>query len=387
MSLKHLNNRQTPTIFGKDLSVDGTTTITGDLNVNGVINGTQSANLTGNNVWTGTNEFAIFRPTCSIVTGGTFTGVNSTTLNGAITDFGICAGGNNFDGENTFLNAVTTDNLTPVNATDATTCKYVSDTWTSLTSGVLSANNTWSGASNNFSVSLPTFPEPVLANQAATKNSTDNAMASLAAGAYTTQTIFGTSNLNLSNSYAVNFQLIGGGGGSTSSSGSVSTSSGVSGSASSQASIIILTASGATIGNPLANFNISTGVGGSGGAASGSAGSGNGTASVLSVTPLVGSGLSTATISILSAAPGNGIQGVSPGQNGTTIGGVWTNAVNTNVVSPYGSSNGQNGGQGQTFTPSQFWGYSSYGFGARGKASANGTAGTKGVIVYTSYLA
>lgn len=384
MSLKHLNNRQTPTIFGKDLNVDGTTTITGDLNVGGVINGIQTANLSGDNAWTGTNEFALFRPTCSLQGVSSATGVNATNLGEAITDFGICAGGNTFSGENTFLNSVTTDNLTPVNGTDATTCKYVTDTWASLTSGILSSNNVWSGASNNFSVSLPTFPEPGGANEAATKNWTDTAMGNLAAGAYTTQTFFGTGNLNLSNSYAVNFQLIGGGGGSTSSSGGTIGTSGVSGSAAAQASILILTGSGATIGNPIVNFNYSTGVGGNGG--NNSSGATNGTQTLLSVTPIAGNGLSTATISILSAAPGNG-SNTTPGQPGTTTGGVWTNSVNTNVVTPYGASNGQNGIQGQTSMPTQFWGYYTYGFGAQGKAYTNGTAGNKGVGVYTSYLA
>jgi len=53
MSLKHIENRRDPTIFGADLNVFlGDVTVNGDLTVLGTINGNSAQGQNGNNTWT-----------------------------------------------------------------------------------------------------------------------------------------------------------------------------------------------------------------------------------------------------------------------------------------------------------------------------------------------
>lgn len=390
MSLKHLQNRQTPTIFGRDLNVLlNDTIINGDLDIQGNINGTSSQGQNTNNTWTGTNDFSVERPTCPIDSVGLQDGVNNTFLNEFITASSAIKKGSNWTGENTFADPLTLNSsITPVNATDAATGKYIQDSWTAKNSAFLTANNTWTN-SNTFNV-LPLVQEPNADTEIATKNYTDTAISNVAVG----DTLTTYSQISLANAtwgttaLATSVQIIGGGGGSTSSVGTcVCSSAGVSGGSGSQASILLLTKTiDPLVGSNYAlGYSITTGGGGGGGVGCGvGAGSGGGSPSYLYVTPDATKGLNGTQYNLLKTNGGGGFGSGYCGQAGNTSGGTYSN-INPLVLTPFMSSNGRGGSQCAGNIP-QSYGINNFGWGARGSTCTNGSAGGAGGYGLTLFV-
>lgn len=387
MSLKHIQQRQTQTIFGKDLNVlIGDTFINGNLDIQGTINGTSSQGQNTDNTWTGTNEFSVNRPSCPVDSVGLQDGVNKTFLDEFITDSGICRQGATWTGTNIFNFPLTLNtSITPVNATDAVAGKYIQDSWNAENGSYLSSNNTWT-ANNTFSL-LPQVIDPTTDTMIATKNYTDAQVANVASG----DTLTTASQVNLANAdlgataIAVEVQIIGGGGGSTSSVGTCECSSaGVSGGSGSQASIIVLTNEIGMTSSYGLGYSISNGVGGSGGVGCGTnAGSGNGGSTTLTISPNIAKGLNPASYNLLRANGGGGFGGTC-GQPGTAVGGTYS-TLNPAVFAPFSSSNGTNGTQCAQSIP-QYYGINTFGWGGRGAGCANGGLGYSGGYGLTSYL-
>jgi len=388
MSLKHIQQKQSQTTFGGDLSVlIADTYINGDLDIQGSINGTSSQGQNSNNIWTGTNTYSVFRPTSSLPSVGLQDGVNQTFLDNTITDEGIINAGATWSGVNTFTNDIGITDITgliptyipPVNPTDAVCGKYIADSWTAEGLSYLSSNNTWSGT-NTFNV-LPICLDPLVATSIATKNYTDNTITSITQGKASTT----ASQLAIVGAdwglgcLAVSLQIIGGGAGSTSSVGTCECSSaGVSGASASQASIILLTnsiAGGGTNNNGL--FDISVGYGGKAGVGCGTdSGSGSGGATNLFVTPKPALGYNPAQVNILRTNGGNGFGTATCGQAGNPSAGLYS-TINPSVVAPFSYSNGKGGSQCAGLIP-QYYGINQYGWGARGAGCTNGSLGGNG---------
>jgi len=388
MSLKHIQQRRTQTTFGSDLSVPiADTFINGDLDIQGLINGTSSQGQNTNNIWTGTNTYSVYRPASSLPSVGLQDGVSQSFLDTTITDEGIINAGATWSGVNTFNFPIVITDITgstptyipPVNPTDAVCGKYVADSWTAKGSAFLSSNNTWTG-SNTFNV-LPTCLDPLVSTSIATKNYTDTTITAITQGKAQTT----TSNIAITQAdwglgnLAVAVQIIGGGGGSTSSVGTCECSSaGVSGGSASQASIILLTNSilgGGTNNNFL--FDVAVGGGGKAGTGCGTnAGSGNGGATNLYATPKASLGFNPLQVNILRANAGGGNGGLYCGDAGSTAGGTYSN-INPLVVSPFSSSNGRGGSQCAGNIP-QYYGINTLGWGARGAGCVQGTLGGVG---------
>ena len=395
MSLQHIQQRRAPITFGSDLSVlIGDTFINGDLDIQGLINGTSSQGQNQNNIWTGTNTYSTFRPTSSLPSVGLQDGVNETFLETTITDEGIINAGATWSGVNTFnLPIVITDitgstptYIPPVNPTDAVCGKYVADSWTAKGSSYLTSNNIWSG-SNSYS-KLPTCLDPLADTSIATKNYSDTTITAITQG----RAITTASNLAIVGAdwglgnLAVAVQIIGGGGGSTSAVGNCTCSSaGVSGGSGSQASLIVLTntiAGGGTNNSFL--FDLAVGGGGKAGTGCGTtSGSGNGGATNLYTTPKASLGFNPAQVNILRANGGTGNGNLSCGEAGTTSGGTYS-AINPLVVSAFSSSNGRGGSQCAGNIP-QYYGINNMGWGSRGASCVAGTLGQIGGYGLTFY--
>jgi hypothetical protein len=384
MSLKHIQQRREPITFGSSLSIPFKDTfINGDLDIQGLINGTSSQGQNQNNTWTGTNTYSVYRPTSSLPSVGLQEGVSKSILDTTITEAGIINAGATWTGVNSFgfpINMISGNTpvyIPPVNATDAVCGQYIADSWTAKGSLNLTANNTWTGT-NTFNV-LPNCLEPLVDTSIATKNYTDTTITSITQGKASTITStillqsqdWGASNI------AVSVQIVGGGGGSTSSVGTcVCSSAGVSGGSGSQASIVLLTdyISGGVGGQGL--FDLVVGGGGGGGVGCGvGSGSGGGGATNLYVTPKVGSGYNPAQVNIIRANGGGGFGGTC-GQAGNSAGGTFS-TINPLVVAPYSSSNGRGGSQCGGSIP-QYYGVNTLGWGARGASCVNGSAGGAG---------
>jgi hypothetical protein len=384
MSLKHIQQRGEPITFGSDLSVlIDDTYINGDLDIQGLINGTSSQGQNQNNTWTGTNTYSVYRPVSSLQSVGLQDGVNKTLLDTTITDEGIINAGANWSGVNSFgfpigmISGNTPIYIPPVNATDAVCGQYIADSWTTKGSLNLTTNNTWTG-SNTFNV-LPTCLDPLVDTSIATKNYTDTTITSITQGKASTITStlllqsqdWGASNI------AVSVQIVGGGGGSTSSVGTcVCSSAGVSGGSGSQASIILLTDTIAGGFGGAGLFDLVVGGGGKAGSGCGTnASSGGGSATNLYVTPKVGLGYNPSQVNIIRANAGGGFGGYC-GQAGSSAGGTFS-TINPLVVAPFASSNGRGGVQCGGSIP-QYYGVNTLGWGARGASCANGSAGGAG---------
>ena len=389
MSLKHISNRRQITIFGKDLNVlIGDTTINGNLDIQGNINGTSSQGQNQNNNWTGTNEYSVERPTCPIDSVGLQDGVNKTFLDTFITDSGVIKKGSNWTGANTFQLPLTLNSsITPVNATDAATGKYIGDSWTAKNSGFLTGNNTWTNT-NTFNV-LPLVQDPTADTEIASKNYTDTQIANVASG----DTITTYSQTSLANAtwgttaLATSIQIIGGGGGSTSAVGTcVCSSAGVSGGSGSQASMVILTKTIDPLvgGNCALVYSITTGGGGGAGSGCGvGSGAGGGNPSYLYITPDATKGLNGTQYNLLKTNGGGGFGGYC-GEPGTAGAGTYSN-INPLVLAPFCYSNGRSGSQCAGSIP-QYYGINTFGWGARGASCANGASGSAGGYGLTLYV-
>jgi len=383
MSLSHIQNRREPTIFGATLNVpDSDTTINGDLVVDGTINGKSSQGQNLNNIWTGTNEFSVYRPTCVPTTGVGFSGVNFGLEQDTIIADSIINQGADFTGANTFTQSVVFPNVptpVPVNATDGVPTSYFNGIWATQQQGFLGANNTWTN-SNTFS-KLPTVLDPVANTEVATKNYTDTAISTVVIGKTNTITsqVAITSD-TFSTALACSIQLIGAGGGSTSGNGADCSTAGSAGASGSAGSLIILTK--AIGGVPLGQWSISIGTGGAG-ASCGDAQSGNGAPTNLSVVPVAGQGLNPASVNVLRANGGGGVNAPC-GQGGTSGGGTYS-AINPLVTDPLCASSGVNGTQCASATP-QYTGINTYGWGNRSGVSKNGGPGVNGGYGITKYL-
>jgi hypothetical protein len=399
MSLKHIQQSSIPFVFGKDLDVPiADTYINGDLDIQGLINGTSSQGQNTNNTWTGTNEYSVYRPTSSLSSVGAQDGVNQTFLDTTITNEGIINQGSNWTGTNDFsaggVNYIVDATgayvyIPPVANTDAVQGKYVADSWNAKNASYLTSNNTWTGT-NTFSV-LPLVIEPVSNTDVVSKNYCDTTISSITQGRATsvisqittppaTPVDWGATAL------AVQLQIIGAGGGSTSSVGSCTCSSaGVSGGSGSQASLVILTNSitgGGT--NHFGLFEVSVGYGGKAGTGCGTeSGSGSGGSTNLFVTPTGGSGFNPARVNTLRANGGNGNANLSCGTAGTVSGGTYS-AILPAVIAPFASSNGRSGTQCAGAIP-QYYGINTIGWGARASSCTSGILGNNGGFCLTSF--
>lgn len=384
MSLSHIQNRRGETIWGADLNVlIDDITITGDLIVNGTINGNSSQGQNGNNIWTGTNEFSVYRPSCTPTNAVGFSGVNFELEQTTIEADSIINQGANFTGENSFGLPVLFPNLpipVPVNATDGVTTSYVTTAFIAQQQSFLSANNAWTNT-NTFSI-LPTCLDPVLDAQVATKNYVDSQLASVVVGKSNTITSqVSIVNDTFSTALACSIQLIGAGGGSTSGIGADCTSAGVAGASGSSASLIVLTK--ALGGVPLGQWSVSIGVGGAGAGCGSSGGSGNGGPTNLSIIPVGGQGLNPATVNVFRANGGGGCP-KSCGTSGVSGGGTYS-AINPLVTEPICASSGTGGVQCGP-TTSQYTGINTYGWGNRSGVAKNGGPGVNGGYGITKYL-
>jgi len=382
MSLKHIQNRRDPTIFGANLNVLlGDVTINGDLDIQGLINGNSDQGQNENNIWTGTNEWSVVRPQTTPTTGVGFSGVNLSLEQSQMIAESVINQGSTWTGANTFASNITMAPLipTPVNATDAVPCSYVKSQASVQNTSYLASNNTWSGV-NTFDL-LPVCLDPVADTEIATKGFTDTALANLIEGGTSTQ----RTQLNLAPTVFTNvataFTIIGAGGGSTS--GYTNTSLGYAGGSGAMSGLLVLTK--AIGGASKGAFQISVGVGGTPGIGSTppASYSGAGASTILSVIPVPGSGLNPATVQVLTAGGGGGNTS-SNGQLGpNSVGGVYTNAPW--VLSPWMAGSGTVGTQGSG-TTRQYIGIEQYGWGGQAFNLGDGSQGFRGGYGITNYL-
>ena len=380
MSLKHIENRRDPTIFGADLNVlIGDVIINGDLTVNGLINGKSDQGQNENNVWTGTNEWSVFRPQTTPTTGVGFSGVNLGLEQSKIIADSIVNQGATWTGANTFTNNITDTVLTPVNATDAVPCAYVKSQASTQNGSYLATNNTWTGT-NNFNF-LPTCIDPVADAEIATKNYTDTTIATLSVGGTTTERRQTNLVPTVWNDAAVCVSVIGGGGGSTF--GISTTAGGYAGGAGAMGTLLLLTS--VLGGVSKGTWSISVGVGGTAGIGTTppASYSGSGASTILSLTPVGGNGLNPDTVQVLSAGGGGGNTN-SNGQLGNpSLGGVYTNSLYTQ--SPWSSASGAIGTY-NSRSGRQWAGIEDFGWGANALTTGDGSNGFRGGFGITNYL-
>ena len=392
MSLAHIQNRTEPTIFGKNLNVlNGTTTINGNVIVNGTINGTSSQGQNDNNVWTGTNTYSVHRPTCSISSVNNDDAVNEDNLASLLSSNSIINKTATWTGLNTFSQNVnvSASALSPSSATDAVTGNYLTSALDTRYNSIKTGNNVWTGT-NTFTNSIPTRnTNEFSATSAVTKFYVDGSIRDFTTGNATSSVSQSPlTNYDFGTQFLVHqLQIIGGGGGSTSSSSNTSNFAGVSGGCGVTATIFLLTYSPLAVSQGLATnlgrFDLYVGGGGLAGIGCGtSAPSGNGSASVLSAGSTSGTGLSPNNYQIMRANGGFGFNGTC-GQSGSTTQATYSN-VNSNMIAPYSKCNGRTGTQngGEIY---QYAGYDKYGAGAPGLTSANGVQGYTGGYTLTSY--
>jgi len=383
MSLNHLRNRRDATIFGADLNVLlGDVTITGNVVVDGIINGKSDQGQNENNIWTGTNDFSVKRPACIPVTGVGFSGVNSALEQTTIIADSIINQGADFTGANTFTSPILVPPPVPipVNATDGITTSYITTEFITKQQSFLSANNTWTD-SNTFSI-LPVVLDPVANTQVATKNYVDSQLATVVQGrTSTTISQNALTNETFSTGLACSIQLIGAGGGSTSGNGANCSSAGVAGASGSACSLVILNkALGGVSGG---QWSISIGTGGAGALCGDVNGSQNGGPTNLSVVPVAGNGLNPASVNVVRANGGGGCPELC-GTPGVSGGGTYS-AINPLVVAPLCASSGVGGIQCGA-SPPQYTGINTYGAGNRSGISLQGGPGVNGGYGITTYL-
>ncbi len=386
MSLNHIKNRRDPTIFGADLNVLlGDVTINGDLTVLGTINGNSAQGQNGNNTWTGTNEWSVFRPQTSISFGVGFQGVNLVQSQNQLSTQGITNAGATWTGTNTFTNPFTVQGGTfpvPVAGTDAVQIINAQDIMKTKKNSYLSANQTWTNT-NTFQV-LPICIDPVLGPEIATKNYVDTTTAAVVVGK--SQTIVSQDNFtdNFATSLAVQVQCIGGGGGSTSGFDNSTGSIGWAGGGGSTGSLLVLNR--AIGGVSQATWLVNPGAGGTAGIGTTppDAYSGSGGSTFITVVPP--SSLSAAAVTLFGAAGGSGNQGFSGDTStGPSLGGVYTNALNTLVTSPLCSASGNEGTFGG-YGGTQSSGLQSFGSGGSAASNGNGVQGSRGGYGITKYI-
>lgn len=382
MSLKHIQNRRDPTIFGADLNVLlGDVTINGNLDIQGLINGNSDQGQNENNIWTGTNEWSVSRPQTTPTTGVGFSGVNLSLEQSTMITKSVINQGATWTGANSFGSNISMVPLipTPANATDAVPCSFVKSSAAIQNTSYLASANTWTGV-NTFDF-LPVCLDPVADTEIATKGFTDIALATLIEGG--TSTVRTQINLvpTVFTDVAVGITIIAGGGGSTS--GYSNTTGGYAGGSGAMSSLLVLTK--AIGGASKGSFDISVGVGGTPGIGTTppASYSGAGQPSVLSVTPVGGSGLNPATVQVLTAGGGGGNTN-SNGQVGNpSEPGVYTNTPY--IVAPWMSSSGYPGTQ-FAGPARQYLGIDQYGWGASAFNTGDGSPGFRGGYGITNYL-
>lgn len=380
MSLSHIENRRDPTDFGADLNVLlGDITINGDLTVNGLINGNSAQGQNTNNVFTGTNEWSVYRPETNSTTGVGFSGVNLTQANANVVTDNVCNQGATWTGSNTFtqpVNTIQSPYVTPVGQEAVIGATLYSDANT-LNESYLTSANTWTNT-NTFQV-LPICLDPVLGPEIATKSYVDVTTLTVQPD---TVTVKGQNTLTQTFSdLAIQAMLIGGGGGSTS--GTSTSTLGWAGGAGATASILVLNQ--AIGGAPLASLSFVSGAGGNSGqgTAPPQAYSTNGSATQLSLTPLNGSGLAPfAPTPILSVAGGSGNLGFAGDTStGVSLGGIYTNTLP--VVQPLCFANGGSGQLGGN-QARQSSGVDAFGWGGSA-TSLSGQNGNQGGYSFTRF--
>ena len=393
MSLSHIQNRTESTTFGKNLNVlNASTTINGNVVVNGTINGTSSQGQNDNNIWTGTNTYSVQRPTCSISPVNNSDAVNENNLISSFSSNSIINKNATWTGSNTFTQNVNcASNLNPSSSTDAVTGNYLISSLDARASSIPSSNNTWTGT-NTFTNYIPARNiDESNSNSAVTKQYVDTKLTSTAIGnAVSSASQTSLSSYNFGTQYlAHQIQFIGAGGGSTSgASGDCSPNyAGVSGGCGVSATLFVLMysplAASQGLATNLGRFSIDVGVGGTAGVGCGpDSSSGNGRSSILYGVAISGVGLSPSTHQIVKSNGGFGFTGTC-GQAGTTQQATYSN-VNSNMVSPYSKCDGRQGTQngGEIY---QYAGYNKYGAGAAGLKCSNGIQGYNGGYILTSY--
>jgi len=388
MSLKHIENRRDPTIFGADLNVFlGDVTVNGDLTVLGTINGNSAQGQNGNNIWTGTNEWSVYRPQTSITFGAGFNGVNLVQSQNQLATQGITNTGATWTGTNTFVNPFTVQggvSPVPVAGTDGVQVINAQDIMTTKKASFLTANQTWTNA-NVFEV-LPICIDPVLGAEIATKNYVDTTTAAVVVGKSQTVVSQATLTDTFATSLAVQVQCIGGGGGSTSGFDRANGSVGWAGGGGATGSLLILNR--AIGGVSQATWGIVSGAGGTPGIGTTppDAYSGAGSFTVLNLQPTAASLGITPPFNVFGAAGGSGNTGFAGDTStGPSLGGIYTNILNTIVTSPLCSASGNEGtlgGQGGT----QSSGINLFGTGGSAETNGNGFQGRLGGYCITKYI-
>ena len=386
MSLKHIESRRDPTVFGADLNVlIGDVTINGDLTVLGLINGDSAQGQNSNNVWTGTNEWSVDRPQTTPTTGQGFSGINLIQSQNRLAFQGITNAGATWTGTNTFVNQFSCEggtNPTPVAGTDGVQVINAQNAANAKKASFLTANQTWTGI-NVFEV-LPICIDPLLGPEIATKNYVDTTTAAVVVGK--AQTVVSQANLTdtFATSLAVQVQCIGGGGGSTSGYDRANGSVGWAGGGGATGSLLILNR--AIGGASQATWLVNPGEGGAAGVGTTppDAYSGSGGPTFIAVVPPAP--LGTASITIFGAAGGSGNQGFSGDTStGPSLGGVYTNSLNTIVSSPLSSASGNEGTLGGT-GGTQSSGLQLFGTGGSAETNGNGFQGRRGGYGITKYI-
>jgi hypothetical protein len=386
MSLKHIENRREPTVFGADLNVLlGDMTINGDLDVIGLINGKSSQGQNQNNQWTGTNEWSVDRPQTVPTTGVGDSGISVAQKELSLVANSIINQGATWTGTNDFPLGLKVEPIIPipVNGNDAIPLQYVKNRANQQVQDYFTEDNTWTSG-NTFQI-LPLCIEPVADTEIATKNYVDTSCLNLVAGrSYTTAGV-GVEISEFSNALALNIQLIGGGGGSTSGYNPDTGGSGYAGGAGSAVSLLVLNK---VIGGlPQGTWTITSGLAGTAGIGTTlpQAASGAGGNSLLFVQPNNGSGLNEFEIQVLRAAAGQGNQAFNGNAGNPSAGGIYT-PVNGYVALPWAQSSGQSGQFAGSRTR-QLIGYNIYGWGGgTNPTGGDGEAGQQGAFVYVEYL-
>ena len=385
MSLSHIKNRQEPTIFGRDLNVLlGDTTINGNVIVQGSINGISDQGQDTNNIWSGTNNYSVERPTSSIQPFLINNAVNKSSMNNILATNSVITKNATWSGANTFTQRVTIPTINPSSGTDAISGQYLSNIMLNKYQTFFINNQTWTG-SNTFVNKLPTRNnDEIISGSAVTKKYVDDTSTSTALG----NALSSISQTNLSNynfgavNLAHEIQITGGGGGGTSGS---NINAGVSGACSATAILFLLTYSplGQTLNGytNFGRFDIEVGENGIG--QNGCSGvATNGLPSIIRGYATSGLGFDTSVISIIQANGGNAFNGTC-GQSGTSIGGVYSN-INSTMIQPYMKCDGRNAVQ-QAGEIYQFAGYNRFGAGGTSIINQNGYNGYKGGYTITSY--
>lgn len=167
MSISKINDWNSgPATFGGDVEVENLN-ITGDLIVNGSIDGVHAQGVDDNNTWSGVQDFDTYRPTVndgvSVVAGST-SAVSVAQMKQILKDGDVLQqASNTWSGDNDFSQDVSLSG-NPTSATEGTRWKYVKNNIEEFedpndANSIYQLNNTWTGTVT-FNDDCPLIPDP-----------------------------------------------------------------------------------------------------------------------------------------------------------------------------------------------------------------------------------